>query len=74
MNLVTQHVLQPTRTHGGTDSTLDLVFTNNADIISDILVVERIADCCCQLPPRKCPAKRKVFLWKKADEELKKNL
>ena len=72
---LTQHVTQPTRKQGASENILDLVFTNNPDIVEKVTVVDGIADHSSVIvdlkiaPFRKRPVKRKIFLYNKADTD-----
>ena len=78
---LTQHVTEPTRRQGETENILDLVFTNNAELVKKTHVDAGISDHDLVIvdlnvaPIRKRPVRRKIYLRKKADTDgIKKAL
>ncbi|XP_030841013.1 uncharacterized protein LOC115923809 [Strongylocentrotus purpuratus] len=72
---LTQHVTQPTRIQGNTENILDLIFSNNPEIVDKISVTDGIADHSSVIvdlrvaPTRKRPIRRKIYLRGKADTQ-----
>ena len=56
---LSQHVKQPTRIHGNTANILDLILTNNSDIVEQMSVVDGIADHNTVIADMKIKASRK---------------
>ncbi len=70
-----QMVKEPTRSQGETHNILDMVFTNNENIINNVKVLPGISDDIVYFQvnlncKKKRHVKRKIFIWNRADKEL----